>query len=223
MAKKILFVAVHPDDETLAFGGTILKHKNDGDEIYWLIITNVYEEHGWDTTFVKKRQKEIEKVKAIYNFDGVAKLDFPSTKLDSISDSNLISSISDVINDFKPDTIYLPFMNDVHSDHRISFNALFSCTKNFRYPFIKKILMGETLSETEFSPSVNGLTFVPNVYVDITKYMSKKNKIMSIYSSEVMDGNMPRSLSAISALANYRGSRIGVEFAEDFMLLFEKS
>ena len=83
--------------------------------------------------------------------------------------------------------------------------------------------MGETLSETEFSPSVNGLTFVPNVYVDITKYMSKKNKIMSIYSSEVMDGNMPRSLSAISALAKYRGSRIGVEFAEAFMLLFEKS
>ena len=36
---KVLFVAVHPDDETLGCGGTILKHKAQGDEIYWMVMT----------------------------------------------------------------------------------------------------------------------------------------------------------------------------------------
>jgi len=36
---RVLIVAVHPDDETLGCGGTLLKHKANGDEIHWLICT----------------------------------------------------------------------------------------------------------------------------------------------------------------------------------------
>lgn len=45
---KILVIAVHPDDETLGCGGTILKHKDKGDKIYWLIITNIDDQNGVD-------------------------------------------------------------------------------------------------------------------------------------------------------------------------------
>ena len=33
MKRNVLFVSVHPDDETLGCGGTILKHKALGDTI----------------------------------------------------------------------------------------------------------------------------------------------------------------------------------------------
>ncbi len=221
MANKVLFVAVHPDDETLAFGGTILKHKKNGDQIYWLIVTNISERDGWDKETVKNRQIEIGKVEELYGFNKTVKLGFPTTKLDLVNDSDFISSISKEINEIQPNILYLPFVNDVHSDHRIAFNAVYSCTKSFRYPFIRKIMMGETLSETEFAPSINGLTFVPNVFVDITEFMEMKKEIMNVYKSEVMEGNMPRSISAINSLSRYRGSRIGKEYAEAFMLLFE--
>ena len=45
--KKVIVIAPHPDDETLGCGGTLLKHKANGDEIYWLIVTNVDEKNGW--------------------------------------------------------------------------------------------------------------------------------------------------------------------------------
>ena len=41
MKNKILVVAPHADDETLGCGGTLLKHKKNGDEINWLLMTKL--------------------------------------------------------------------------------------------------------------------------------------------------------------------------------------
>ena len=38
---KVIVISAHPDDETLGAGGTILRHKSNGDEIYWLIATSM--------------------------------------------------------------------------------------------------------------------------------------------------------------------------------------
>ena len=218
---KILAISPHPDDETLGCGGTILKHKDKGDKIYWLIITNVDVKNGWDKNAVKKRQKEIETVAEMYGFEKTFKLDYPAVKLDIIPIQEIIESISKVIFEIKPEIIYLPNRSDVHTDHQIAFKAAYSCTKNFRYPFIKKILMYETLSETEFAPALPENTFIPNVFVDITNYFEKKLEIFKIYKSEVMEGPLPRSLKVIEAFDKCRGSRIGKKYAEAFVLLEE--
>jgi LmbE family N-acetylglucosaminyl deacetylase len=134
----------------------------------------------------------------------------------------LVSKIDKVINEIQPKIIYIVNRSDVHSHHRIAFEAVFSCTKNFRKPFIERILMYETLSETEFAPAFSENAFIPNVFIDVSDYMGHKLDIMSVYQSEVMPDYMPRSFSAIKALAAFRGCRIGVQHAEAFMLLFEK-
>ena len=218
---KILVISPHPDDETLGCGGTILKHKDIGDKIYWLIITNIVVKNGWDKAIVEKRQKEIESVAEMYDFEKTFKLDYPTAKLDTIPMQETIESISKVIFEIKPEVIYLPNRSDVHTDHQITFKTAYSCTKNFRYPFIKKILMYETLSETEFAPALPENTFTPNVFVDTTKYFEKKLEIFKIYKSEVMEEPFPRSLKVVEAFNKYRGSRIGEKYAEAFVLLEE--
>ena len=218
---KILVISPHPDDETLGCGGTILKHKDIGDKIYWLIITNIDVKNGWDKNAVKKRQKEIETVAGMYGFEKTFKLDYPTAKLDIIPVQEINKSISEVILEIEPEIIYLPNRSDVHTDHQISFKAAYSCTKNFRYPFIKKILMYETLSETEFAPTLPESIFIPNVFVDITKYFEKKLEIFKKYKSEVMEEPFPRSLEVIEAFDKCRGSQIGEKYAEAFVLLKE--
>ena len=221
MSKNVLVVAPHPDDETLGCGGSLLKHKANGDNIYWLIITNVFlnKPYNWNEEKIANRQIEIDKVSGLYGFNNTFKLDFPTTELDSISTSELIGSISKIIYDVQPEIIYLPNCYDIHTDHQLTFKAAYSCTKNFRYPFIKRILMYETLSETEFVPSLQSSTFNPNVFVDITEYFGGKLEILKIYKSEIMKGNMPRSISSIESLARFRGSQIGVKYSESFQLL----
>ena len=214
---KVLIVAVHPDDETLGCGGTLLKHKANGDEIHWLICTETNPKND----FFKAREKEIEKVTNIYGFDSVTNLQLKTMQIDEYSMSDLITKISKVINDIKPSTIYLPFKSDVHSDHRKIFEASYSCTKSFRYPCIKKIYMMEVLSETEFAPSVKEDSFVPNTFVDISEYMGKKIEIMQVFNSELGEHPFPRSERNLRALATLRGATCGCEYAESFVLLKE--
>lgn len=217
MSNKVLIVAVHPDDETLGCGGTLLKHKAQGDEIHWLICTDIDKTHS----YYNIRQKEIEKVSKEYKFDGVYNLQLQTMQVDEYSMSELIGKISTIINKVKPNIIYLPFKGDVHSDHRKIFEAAYSCTKSFRYPFIKKIYMIETLSETEFAPSTKEDSFVPNVFVDISQYMNKKIEIMKIFESEIAEHPFPRSERNIRALSTLRGATAGCEYAESFVLLKE--
>lgn len=221
---KVLCVAVHPDDETLGCGGTLLKHKAQGDEIYWLLLTgipiNVPEEQMDEAVIFRKTL--IQTIFESYHFDGVEYLALPPALVHTLDIKVIIEKISEVFNRIRPNIIYTMFANDVHSDHRIAFDAVYSCTKSFRYPFIEKIYMMETLSETEFAVPIPAKTFLPNVFVDISNYIDDKLAIMQKYHKQIMEAPYPRSLSSIKALARFRGSRSGVMYAEAFQLLFEK-
>lgn len=223
MKRNVLFVSVHPDDETLGCGGTILKHKALGDTINWLNVTDIDNNHplGFSTDLIRETQVSIDKVKDSYGFIKCINLKFYTMLLDTVGLSSLIKQISKAINEIQPDTLYIPNRSDVHSDHKITFQAIYSCTKQFRYPFIKRVLMYETLSETEFAPALAENAFIPNVFVDISDYLEDKLKIMELYDTEIMPDPLPRSKYAIRALAAYRGSRIGVQYAEVFQSLLE--
>jgi len=221
---KILVVAVHPDDETLGCGGTLLKHKNNGDEIYWLIITSPTLNHPYRFTqeVIYKRICLVNQITEKYMFHKVISLNYPTELLHTVDLRDMIKKIDAVFNEIKPNVVYTMFNNDIHSDHRVAFEAVYSCTKSFRNPFIEAIYMMETLSETEFAPAMQSTSFIPNVYVDITDYFDQKIEIMKLYETELMEEPYPRSISSIEALARFRGSRAGVKYAEAFMLLYEK-
>ncbi|WP_148787061.1 PIG-L deacetylase family protein [Campylobacter concisus] len=217
MKNVVLVIAVHPDDETLGCGGTLLKHKASGDEVHWLICTTIDKTNS----YYKTREDELKIVADAYKFNSVNNLRLKTMQVDEYGMSSLIDKISNVINTIKPNIIYLPFKSDIHSDHRKIFEASYSCTKSFRYPFIKKIYMMEILSETEFAPSTKEDSFIPNTFVDISAYFEKKIEIMKIFKSEIFMHPFPRSERNLKSLATLRGATAGCEYAESFVLLKE--
>lgn len=220
--KKILVIAPHPDDETLGCGGTILKHKSQSDEVNWMIVTKAYSEDGWSEKLISDRENEIKMVYDMYGFNNLYRLNYPTTRLDTIPFSEMIKSLNKNIHDFKPQIVYLPNFSDIHSDHQIVFKAAWSVLKSFRSPFIERILMYEAISETEYMAPLSGNAFQPNFFSDITDFFDSKMEIMRIYKSELMLENLPRTIEVIEAQARYRGSRIGVRYAEAFSILFER-
>lgn len=219
--KNILIVATHPDDETLGVGGTLFKHRAAGDEVHWLIMTSASEQDGYSAEFREKRRNEIETVSGMYGFASTIELDFRATQLDTYPTAELVHAISTVMEKMNPDTIYVPNRSDVHSDHQAAHGAVIACTKSFRHPYLKRVMMYETLSETEFAMPLMENAFMPNVYSDITNYMDEKLSAMAVYVSECGDHPFPRSPETLRALATLRGSVAHVKYAEAFMLLKE--
>ena len=218
---KVLVVAPHPDDETLGCGGTLFRHKAEGDEISWVIVTGIRVDTEWSEKAAKKRDAEIEVTAKKYGFADVFNFRLPTTKIDTLPLSDLIVKITDVYKRIEPEIIYIPFSYDVHTDHQIITKALQSTFKWFRYPHLKKILMYETLSETEFNFLENRI-FRPNVFMDISEYLDNKIDAMKIFESEMGDFPFPRSEKTIRSLAFFRGSQSGYEAAEAFELVYER-
>lgn len=217
--KNVIVISAHPDDEILGAGGTLLKHKSKGDNLAWIIVTSITENQDLFKHKLKKREDEIKKVSKMVGFSKVFKLNYPVITLNSDSMNEMVPKISSIFLDFKPEIIYVMNRSDAHSDHRYTFNSVMACTKSFRYPFIKKILMYECISETEFAPQLHEKVFIPNYFVDISDFFKQKLKIMQVYKSELGKHPFPRSEKNIEALATFRGASVGVEYAESFQIV----
>ena len=131
MKKTALFITPHPDDETLGCGGTIAKYKSQGINIFWLIVTEMKLEYGFTENQIKKRKEEINKINALYNFDGVFSLGFPPAGLENVNKSELIQKAAEIIESTQTTDIFLPFFGDAHSDHKIVFESFFLHVKVF--------------------------------------------------------------------------------------------
>ena len=218
---NIVVIAPHPDDETLGCGGTLLRHKAEGDSIHWVIMTTLNDKGDYDKERVATRKEEIKYVASEYGFESVYQTNYITTELDVVPVKDLIDEVSTLFHEIKPDTIYVPFGNDVHSDHKVVFDVVASCSKSFRYPFIRKVRAYETISETEFGLRPGEPGFKPNLWINISGYLEKKIEIMNIFTGEVGVHPFPRSERNIKALATFRGATAGCEYAEAFMSLSE--
>lgn len=220
---KTLVIAPHPDDELLGCGGTLLRRKSQGATIGWVIMTKISEDYGWSTESVCKRENEIQQIRKGLGIrpEHLFQLGFPTSRLDTIPMGDLIAKVSEVFQIFKTEEVLVPHRGDVHTDHRVVFDAVAACCKWFRHPSVQRVLAYETLSETEFGlDSQSG--FQPNVFFDISNFLERKLELLQIYKSELGQFPFPRSVTAVSALAQYRGVTAGFVAAEALELLYER-
>lgn len=214
---KVLVVSPHPDDETLGAGGTLLKLKKQGHSIFWLNITDMSVEDGWDDKIVQRRKEQFEEVNKYYQFDGFYNLAYPTTKLASLDDGEIIGSIKKVFNEIQPDWLIIPGQYDAHTDHRIVYNCCMACAKSFRAPYIKRITTMEIISETDYGFQIS--RFNPNLFVDISEELESKLEAIKIYDTEIENPPFPRSIENVIALATYRGGSSMCRYAESFSII----
>lgn len=216
--KNILVISPHPDDETLGCGGLMHRLVMERKKVNWLNVTKFKDE--------KKnilKSKIIKSVIKNYRLNSFTQLNYITTKLSTNDLSNLIFDFQNIINLKKIDTLFIPFIDDIHSDHYYVAKASLSASKVFRSPTINKIYSYETLSETNLNFSKRKKIFNPNCYFNITNTINKKIKTLKLYKSEIGKHPFPRSIISIKSLAILRGSESGYKFAEAYEENFSRS
>ena len=148
-------------------------------------------------------------------------LDFADNGLDNYNLLDVIKPIEKIINSFKPDIIYTHHFGDLNKDHEIVNRAVMTATRPKPNSFVKKIYSFEVLSSTNWSINKPASVFMPNYFLNISKFLKKKISLLSLYKSEIEKWPHTRSLKSVESLAKYRGSSVGVEAAEAFCLLRE--
>ena len=218
---RILAVSTHPDDETLGAGGTLLKHRQQDDELHWFIATAACAPR-YSAAHIQRQREYVQRLIDLYGFASVHWPRLPTTRLDHLPLGEVIDPLRDTLLEVKPHWIYTVGNYDVHTDHQIVFSALLTTVKSFnRGADLRRIMSYEVISSTDVYPMARSQVFVPNVYSDITPFIEQKIEIMTVLEEETQPSPLPRSPESIRSLARYRGSIIGVPYAEAFMLIFE--
>ena len=219
---RVLILSAHPDDETLGMGGTILKHLEKNDEVYWFLATSCHAPQYSDE-IIRYQKGIVEELNKDYGFNDFFWAKLPTTKLDEGGASHVIDQLQPYLEKVNPEIIYSVGEHDVHTDHQLLFNSLLTAVKSFnRKHSIHRILTYEIISSTDIYPDARNNIFVPNVYSDIGKHIDRKIEIFSKIKAEVHEYPLPRSLESVRALARYRGATIGTDYAEAFKLVFER-
>lgn len=216
-----LIVAPHADDEILGCGGIISKYSNNGNNVYVVIVTNanIGAPNLFSIEDINKVRHEAIQAHQLLKVKETFFLDFPAPRLETHPSYEISNALAKIIYENNIDTLFIPHRGDIHRDHYVVHYSCLVAARPINNCPVKKILAYETLSETEWASPNGSDAFIPTVFVDVSNFISDKLKAMTCFASQVKSSPHPRSLDTINHLAKLRGSTIGCEFAEAFMLI----
>ncbi|KPJ93752.1 MAG: hypothetical protein AMJ53_06625 [Gammaproteobacteria bacterium SG8_11] len=221
---KILVVAPHADDEALGVGGTIARYASEGHEVIVAIMTGHGEDAPhplWPKSSWEQVRREAKEAHAILGVQETVFREVPAAMVANEAAWKLNLITQEVVKDVQPDILYLPFLFDLHKDHR-EISHSFSVTWRPCTEFgqrIREIYMYETQSETHWNIPYLEQGFFPNSMVDISDYLDTKLDALRCYKSQMRPFPDARSIEAVEALAKWRGSQISRAAAEGFVVV----
>lgn len=209
--KSVLVLAAHPDDEVLGCGGALVKLKEQNYELHIQIFGEGPTSRG------SGKNPALAEAKKAAQILGAKLLPFFNLKDQNFDQYNfleLTKQTNKVIEKVKPSIIFTHHPKDLNRDHQIVSEVCCVCSRSVPGSQIEEIYFWENLSSFEWSPHRH--EFRPQAYFNIEKQIDKKLKALKAYQSELRDFPHPRSLKAVEALAQLRGSESGFLAAEVF-------
>jgi len=206
-ARTALALFAHPDDETLACGGTLASLVERGWSVQVAIVSDgVVTARGGE----QDNRSHAADACAVLGLDAPRFLGFPDQRFDTVA-------VSDIVNAARPllpaDLVITNASTDLNDDHRIVSHAARVLARPIDGP------MALLEAEVPGGSAWNGAAFVADWYVDVSAHLSRKLKALRCYRNETRAFPHPCAPESIEALAVVHGAASGLGRAEAFHLV----
>lgn len=204
---KVLFLSPHTDDVELGAGGTLFKFLKNGHEILWMVFSTS-EDSLPDNLPKDTLKKEFLRV---VNFLGLKErnykiYDFRVRRLHEYR-QEILEELVKTRDDFFPDLVVGPSLNDYHQDHQVLVNEMIRAFKN-------------TSAIICYELPWNHVRFDAKVFVKLEKtHIKKKVDLLKNYKTQIMLNKPYFSEEFIFGWARMRGVQVRSEFAESFEVI----
>ena len=207
MARNVLVVAAHADDEVLGCGGTVALHTRAGDHVSCVIACA--------GNGLRQPHDHSERAARTLGVADLRFLGLADQRLDTLPLLDLGTQLQEIVREVRPQIVYGQYGADINQDHQVLFRALLVATRPTE-DFIEAVYAFDTASSTEWAfPR----SFVPDTWVDISATLDTKLEAMACYRTELRDYPHPRSLEALRTRAQAWGNQQCLEAAEVFMTI----
>jgi LmbE family N-acetylglucosaminyl deacetylase len=221
---SVLVVAAHPDDEILGCGGTMTRLAREGHEVRIAILAEGMSSRYAHREDADARQQQHLHAQAQQAADKVGAKELvlcklPDNRLDTVPLLDVVKTVEELVARFRPETIYTHHPGDLNVDHGVVHRAVLTATRPASGQSVREVYAFEVPSSTEWAFQSFGMSFRPNVFVDIADWLETKIAALACYDTEIRKFPHPRSAEALRAIATRWGSVVGLQAVEAFELI----
>ena len=215
-AERVLVLAPHMDDETIGCGGTLVLHARQNASITVVFLTDGRSGGGGigalsgearrekENELVQTRKREAQSALSTLGISDMRYLDARDGQLTESVDS-AATHLRAILDEVRPQLVYLPIFTDEHADHRAANLVLLKAVAGVDTDF-------QCAGYEVWTP------LFPNCLVDIGATMPVKRAALAHYKSQLQDGDYMHATEGLSAYRSIAllGSRSS--YAEAFYL-----
>ena len=204
---NVLILSPHADDAELGCGGSAAKFIEDGDNLLWIVFSTAEDSLP---AILPKDTLKIEFI-GVANEIGLAENNYKifNFKVRHLHESRqeILDELVNIREDFNPQLVIGPSINDYHQDHQIVANEMIRAFKT-------------TSSIISYELPWNHVTFNTQLFIKLSEQnMSKKVTVLKNYVSQVMQNKAYFSNDVLYGLANTRGVQCNSKYAEAFEVI----
>lgn len=198
---RYVFIGAHPDDVEFSCGGTILRLIDEGHDVYIVLMTG-----GEASLNGSEKERKAEQLEAAHfaKVKDIIILRYSDGYIASTSES--VREMSEILDDIKPNFVFVHHPNDSHQDHRNTAQIVKSATRR-KYSLV-------------YYDSYSSIGFVPNFYVSVDEYIYGKVELLKCFESQISKYekrgvDFVRKSTMINELNGYESN---CQFAEGFAI-----
>ncbi len=210
---NVMAIGAHPDDIEFGCGGTLINHKDNGDVVIYVCMTDTESVDATQGKIIRTQDElksETQCAADVLGVDKVFYLPFKDLHVPFSFDS--VSQLETIIKQYNIDTIYTHWSGDSNQDHISTFKTTMAAAR-----YVPNVYCYEQIPIPRQSENPMNI----NYFVDIDTTFDQKIVSAECHKSqfekyEKVGFDVTKNLKL---MAQYRGIQANCEYAEGFHII----